>query len=91
MELELLLAQNPEEAQQARGNLLNFIVRQYLAEFFLINGLELFDSLAAQLLWWFHVVHLIGASLQGKEGLSCQKWQVRFPIILTKVIKYVAV
>ena len=51
-----LLVQNPKETKQAHGNLLDFVVRQYLAEFLLINGFELVNGLATQLMWCFHAV-----------------------------------
>ena len=71
--------QNPEKSKQTGGDFPDFIVRQCLAELFLVNGFELLDGLAAQLLWCFHATHLTGASLSDKGGQSCQRWQVWTP------------
>jgi hypothetical protein len=46
---------NPEESEQTHGYFYYFIIGKGLSEFFLVNGLEMVDSLTAQLLWCCHV------------------------------------
>ena len=56
-------AQYPEKAQEAKGDFLDFIVREVPAEFVSINYPELLNRLAAELLWCCHA-----PSLRGRRG-----------------------
>ena len=48
------LVQYPKKAQKAKGDFLDFFVREVPAEFLFINYLELLNGLVAELLWCCH-------------------------------------
>ena len=50
------LAQYPKEAQEAKRDFLDFIVRKFSAKFLFVNGLEVINGFSAELLWCCHAV-----------------------------------
>lgn len=59
--------QDPEKSKQAHGDFFDLIVGQVIAEFVLVNGLELVNGLTAQLLWRFHATYDIRLMVSEKE------------------------
>ena len=54
--------------QQTKGGFARFILGKGLSEFLLVNGLELVDGLAAELLWCVHVTHFTAMGAAKKNG-----------------------
>jgi hypothetical protein len=61
-------AKNAEKAKQAGCDFLDFVVWEIATEFIPIDGSELIDSLAAELLRWFHVGKSTLTAATQKDG-----------------------